>query len=193
LFESLNASPLNCLYFGMLAAGLVFALGTLLLSGGDGDAAEADTDADGGAGDLRIFSPVTAATFMAVFGATGLIATIGFNLSTRASLLAAALAAIALSLVVAYAYGRLLVGLHGSTDIHQDDMVGVEAMVITPIPAGGLGEVMFVLSDERITRPARSSDSRAIARGASVVVERVTGVHVVVRPLLAAGVSDPSL
>ena len=194
MLDFVNTSALNCLYFGMLAAGLVFALGTLLMSGGgdadgDADVGDIDTDIDAGGGDLRIFSPVSLATFMAVFGAIGLIATIGFGVDPRLSLLIAGLVAAGLSLLVAYVYGRLLVEMHGSTDIRQKDMIGIDAMVITPIPVNGLGEVMFEVNSERITRPARALDNGAIARGTSVIIDHVTGVHVVVQQRKATAIA----
>lgn len=194
MLDFVNTSALNCLYFGMLAAGLAFALGTLLLSGGgdgEADVGDVDTDVDAG-GDMRIFSPVTLATFMAVFGAVGLIATIGFGVDTRLSLLIAGVAAAVLSLIVAYVYGRVLVELLGSTDIRQTDMIGLDAMIITPIPANGLGEVMFEINEERITRPARALDNGAIARGTSVIIDQVSGVQVVVRRQPTAVVQDPA-
>ncbi|MEZ4770661.1 MAG: hypothetical protein R2844_19855 [Caldilineales bacterium] len=44
-------------------------------------------------------------------------------------------------------------------------MIGIDAMVITPIPADGMGEVMFEVS-RWITRPARARyDNTAISRG----------------------------
>lgn len=195
LLDSLNVSALNCLYFGMLAGGLVFALGTLLLSGlgdggdGSGDGADAGGDGanggdgDGSGGDLKIFSPVTLATFMAVFGAVGLICTVGFELDARLSLLIAGLVAVVISLAVAALYGRLLVALHGSTDIREADMAGIEALVTTPIPADGLGTVLFEISHERLSRPARSADNTAIASGTTVVIQQASGGNVlIVRP-----------
>jgi hypothetical protein len=181
LLAGLNVSALNCFYFGMLAGGLVFALGTLLLSGlgggdgGDGADAGADTgdvgaDGDGSGGDLKIFSPVTLATFMAVFGGMGLICTVGLGLDARLSLLIAGLVAIVASLAMAALYGRLLVALHGST-------------VITPIPADGIGEVLFEINRERMSRPARSADNTAIARGTTVEIQHASGGNVlIVRP-----------
>ncbi len=194
LLAGLNVSALNCFYFGMLAGGLVFALGTLLLSGlgggdgGDGADAGADTgdvgaDGDGSGGDLKIFSPVTLATFMAVFGGMGLICTVGLGLDARLSLLIAGLVAIVASLAMAALYGRLLVALHGSTDIRETDMVGIEATVITPIPADGIGEVLFEINRERMSRPARSADNTAIARGTTVEIQHASGGNVlIVRP-----------
>jgi membrane protein implicated in regulation of membrane protease activity len=190
LLESLNVTTLNCFYFGMLAGGLIFALGTLLLSGlgGDGDGGDADSgdvggdggDGDGAGGDLRLFSPVTLATFMAVFGAVGLICTVGLELDARLSLLIAGLSAVVISLAVAALYGRLLVALHGSTTIREVDMAGVPATVTTPIPADGLGEVLFEISNERLSRPARSADNTPVPRGATVVIEKAAGGNVVI-------------
>ena len=197
LLDNLNVSALNCFYFGMLAGGLVFALGTLLLSGlsdggdggdGGGDGADAGGDGgdgggDGSGGDLKIFSPVTLATFMAVFGGMGLICTVGLGLDARLSLLIAGLVAAGVSLAVAALYGRLLVALHGSTNIREADMVGIEAMVTTPIPVDGLGTVLFELSQERMSRPARSVDNTAIAGGTTVVIQQASGGNVlIVRP-----------
>ena len=128
MLDSLNVSALNCFYFGMLAGGLVFALGTLLLSGlgdsgdGGGDGADAGDgggdgagDGDGSGGDLKIFSPVTLATFMAVFGALGLICTVGLELDARLSLLIAGLVAAVVSLVVAALYGLSLIHISEPT------------------------------------------------------------------------------
>ena len=196
MLDSLNVSALNCFYFGMLAGGLVFALGTLLLSGlgdsgdGGGDGADAGDgggdgagDGDGSGGDLKIFSPVTLATFMAVFGALGLICTVGLELDARLSLLIAGLVAAVVSLVVAALYGRLLVALHGSTDIREVDRAGIEALVTTPIPPDGLGTVLFEISHERLSRPARSADNTAIASGTTVVIQQASGGNVlIVRP-----------
>lgn len=190
-----NLSTLNCIYFAMVVAGLIFAVGSLVLGGlggGDGDAGNGDGGGDGGDGDggLNIFSPVTLATFMTVFGATGLICTLALNVDNRLSLLIGAVVAAAVSLLVAAVYGRLLVVFQGSTDIRQADMVGREALVITSIPAQGLGEVQFEMSGERISRPAQSADSAPIARGSTVRVEQVAGAGVLIVRLHPGGGSS---
>lgn len=184
-----NLTTLNCIYFAMVIAGLIYAVGLLLLGGfGDGDVS-ADAGADGDVGgldigdtDLQIFSPITAATFVTVFGATGLICTIGFDIDQRFSLVIAAFSGALVSLIVAYAYSRLLVEMHGTTEIRQADMIGAVAQVITPIPADGMGEVRFEIKNELISRPARSSDRTPISRGTTVVVEQIVAGAVIVRP-----------
>lgn len=183
LLDAANATTLNCIYFSSLVAGLILALASLVLSGigGADGGADVDVDASGdGAGDLTIFSPVTIGAFLAVFGAVGLITSVGFAMDARLSLLIAGASAALISLLVAVLYSRLLIELQGSTNIQETEMVGVEGVVITPIPGNGLGEVRFDVHSERMSRPARSADGAAIARGATVVIEQVLGAGVVV-------------
>lgn len=183
LLDAANATTLNCIYFSSLVAGLILALASLVLSGigGADGGAEVDVDAGGdGAGDLTIFSPVTIGAFLAVFGAVGLITSVGFTMDARLSLLIAGASAAVISLLVAVLYSRLLIELHGSTDIQEAEMVGIEGVVITPIPGSGLGEVRFDVHSERMSRPARSADGAAIPRGATVVIEEVLGAGVLV-------------
>jgi membrane protein implicated in regulation of membrane protease activity len=152
--------------------------------GGADGGAESDVGADGdGVGDLAIFSPVSIGAFLAVFGAMGLITSVGFGIDARLSLLIAGFSAAAISLLVATLYSRLLIELHGSTNIAEQEMIGLEGVVITPIPGDGLGEVRFDIHNERMSRPARSADGIAIPRGAAVVIQEVLGAGVVlVRP-----------
>ncbi len=183
LLDAANATTLNCIYFSSLVAGLILALASLVLSGigGADGGADVDVDASGdGAGDLTIFSPVTIGAFLAVFGAVGLITSVGFAMDARLSLLIAGASAALISLLVAVLYSRLLIELQGSTNIQETEMVGVEGVVITPIPGNGLGEVRFDVHSERMSRPARSADGAAISRGATVVIEEVLGAGVVV-------------
>ncbi|HNS03355.1 MAG TPA: NfeD family protein [Anaerolineae bacterium] len=181
LLDAANATTLNCIYFSSLVAGLILALASLVLSGLDGGEVGADVDLGGGdgAGDLTIFSPVTIGSFLAVFGAVGLITSVGFNMDARLSLLIAGLSAGVISLLIAALYSRLLIELHGSTNIAEAEMVGLEGVVTTPVPANGLGEVHFDVQNERMSRPARSAEGVAISRGSLVVIEQVLGAGVV--------------
>ncbi len=157
LLEAANSSTLNCIYFSSLVSGLILALASLVLSGIGGDSGgDTDFGADGdGSGDLTIFSPVTIGAFLAVFGGVGLITSLGFAMDARLGLVISGFAAALISLLVAIFYSRLLIELHGSTNISETEMVGVEALVTTPIPGTGLGEVRFEVHGERMSRPAR--------------------------------------
>lgn len=175
-----NGSTVNCIYFSSLVSGLLLALASLLLNDLGGDA-DADFSMDGHDGhDLTIFSPLTIGTFLAVFGGAGLIATLGLRIEDRLSLMISGLAAAMISLLVAVLYSRLLIALHGSTNILEQEMVGVGGVVTTPIPANGLGEVGFEVHGERMSRPARSGEGVALARGVTVRIEQVIGAGVLI-------------
>ena len=176
-----NVSSLNCIYLAMVIAGLIYAIGLLLLGefGGDADGGDADGGVDG---DIQIFSPITGATFVTVFGATGLICTIGFGMDPRLSQIVAAFVGAVVSLLVAFVYSQVLIEMQGTTEIRQADMIGIQAEVSTPIPAQGTGEVRFILNNERLSRPARSRDRTAIPRGATVIIERTAADSVIVSP-----------
>lgn len=192
----LEIGTLNCIYFAMVVAGLIYALGLLFLGQfGDGDhdvdGADFDHDVDSGGllgdADLHIFSPIVVATFVTVFGASGLIVTIGFGWDSRLSLVLAAVSGASVSLLVAFVYSKLLTEMHGTTQINEKDMVGRPAQVTTPIPADGLGAIIFEIGGERVTRSARSCDRTPIGRGTTVIVEEIIGGVLLVRPRRAAG------
>lgn len=180
-----SSVTLNCIYFALAAAGVVFALLTLLLGelfgdvdgGGDFDVGDGATD-----GDLVIFSPITLATFVTVFGAAGLVSTLGFNADARTSLIIAFVAATALSLLVAVVYSKILTVMQSSTNIRPADMVGKVGQVTVPVPPDGLGEAIIEISGERYIKAARSFDNAPIPRGATVVVKEVIGGVLVVEP-----------
>jgi hypothetical protein len=53
--------------------------------------------------------------------------------------------------------------------------------VTAPIPGDSVGEIAYVSMGERHTATARSSSGQSIPRGATVVIERITGTVVDVR------------
>jgi hypothetical protein len=52
--------------------------------------------------------------------------------------------------------------------------------VITPIPAGGIGEVAAIVKGQRFSGPAREQDGREVPRGAHVRVKAMVGTTLVV-------------
>jgi hypothetical protein len=53
---------------------------------------------------------------------------------------------------------------------------------VTPIPVDSVGEVAFVAQGGRVTYTAKSAGPSPIARGTTVVIEKVVGGVAVVRP-----------
>lgn len=126
------------------------------------------------------FSPLALATLFGALGAWGLIAKQGFGASDPTSLVVAAPAAVATAYLVTYAGWRLVVGSTGSSQIRLDDLAGAPAEVLTPIPAGGVGEVAAMVKGQRFTGPAREADGKEVPRGAPVTVKGMVGATLVV-------------
>jgi membrane protein implicated in regulation of membrane protease activity len=136
-------------------------------------------------------SPTALAAFAGGVGAFGLIALYGFEASDTVSLLVALPAGFGFSYAATYAAWRVLQGSTGSTTVRPEDLVGVPAEIVTPIPAGGVGEAAAMVHGERFSAPAREVDGLDTPRGALVTVVRYSGATLYVRAE-AAGVRQPS-
>lgn len=162
--------------------------------GGDAGGAEAQVDygvdggghgtasagADGAGFSFPFFSPLAIATLLGTTGACGLIALKGFGLAGIRSLVAALPAALILTYIVTYASWRLVSRSRGSSQIRLEDLKGALAEVITPIPAGGIGEVAAMVAGQRYTAPARDEAGREVPRGARVTVRAMLGTTLIV-------------
>jgi len=126
------------------------------------------------------FSPLALAAFFGALGAWGLIAHQGFGASDGHSLLVAVPAACVTTYLVTYLAFKLVAGSTGSSQIRAADLQGALAEVTTPIPAGGMGEVVAMVDGQRFSGPAREAGGREVARGALVRVQALVGSTIVV-------------
>lgn len=154
---------------------------------GTGHGATHTSSAGGAAFHFPFFSPLALATLCAALGAWGLIAQFGFRLQGDESLLVAIPAALVTAYVVTWASWRMVSGSRGTSAIRLAALAGSPAEVITPIPAGGVGEVAALVDGQRYTAPAREADGGALARGAAVTVVRMVGNTLLVTPHRPAG------
>jgi len=120
-------------------------------------------------------SPITVASFVTAFGAFGLIGLGLFNASTRGSLVWAAIGGLIVAIIAHFAFGYFLIAPQGSSEVRLNELIGLEAEVITPIPADSVGEIAFVAQGGRITYTAQSADGTPITRGATVTIEKLIG------------------
>ncbi len=185
---------LNCFFFSLVGAGVLYAV-VALVTGGLHDVAGglhlpvdfggAHTTIDlGHGGDTSVpsLSPVTIASFVTAFGAFGIISRQGFGADNGMSVAWAAAGGLVAAVIAHFAFGYFLIAPQGSTEVTQKDIVGATAEVITPIPADGMGEVAFVAQGARVTYPARSADNRPIERRTTVSIVEIVGTVVSVRP-----------
>jgi hypothetical protein len=206
--ELAGFSTLNCIYFALLGVGVIYAL-IILITGGlheidvpglDIDVGDIDIgghhlpevpvhlDLDHAPsfdhGDVGVpsLSPITIASFVTAFGSFGLIAVYLFNVSDKFSLLWAMGGGLVMALVAHFAFGYFLIAPQGSSEVTAQDIIGLTAEVITPIPADRVGQVAFVAQGRRVTFSARSAGGKPVPKGAFVFIESFTGSVAVVRP-----------
>jgi membrane protein implicated in regulation of membrane protease activity len=141
------------------------------------------TAGDGGAASFHFpfFSPLALATLAASIGGLGLVARFGFRLADAPSLLVAVPGALAVTYLVTWIAWRVASGSRGTSAIRAEALAGAPAEILTPIPAGGVGEAAAFVAGQRFTGPAREVDGREAARGAPVTVVRLSGSTLVVK------------
>jgi len=192
LTDLASLSTLSCVYFTLLAVGVVYAI-VILIGGELHDLGFGGGHVDlGGGHDITFehgevsvtsLSPVTIASFVTAFGAFGLISAGLFNVSPQASLLWAAIGALVIAAIAHFAFGYFLIAPQSSSEVTAEHVVGTTGEVITPIAAGRLGEVAFVARGGRVTTSARTTGDQSIPRGTMVTIERVVGNVAIVKPL----------
>ena len=181
------------LYAACLVIGLLFTLFSAIaghffgghdghMDVGTGGHAEAGFDHTGVPG-ISFFSPTVLASFVTAFGALGLIFTkIEATSSVWISAPLSAVGGLGMASVVFWLFNTMFQKVQGSSESRVASLVGMEASIITPIPANGVGEIAYVQSGTRYNAAARSEKGEAIAAGQAVRITRVTGPQFFVEP-----------
>lgn len=176
-------------YVICLMVGLIFSVLSFILSGGfeahmdTGADAGADAGADGhvsgdaGVGDIHfpLFSPVVIASFIAFFGAGGIVGLKVFFLLPVASLLVAVGFGLGMGLLIGFLLMKIYKHLQSNATTTVKSLIGQYAEVVEPIPAEGVGQIAFSGKGQRIAGPARSEEKRPIKRHALVTITRAVG------------------
>jgi len=208
MWQWLSVGTLNLIYFGLMGVGILYAIIILVGSGlshidlpnidihaGDVDIGgvhvpdanvhvdvDSGADVDQGSVGVQRLSGVSIASFITAFGAFGVIALQLLEVDARWSLLVAAGGGLVVAAVMQFAFSYFLLRPQGSSEVRVNDILGAVGEVITPIPAGSVGEIAFIARGARVTWTARSADGSAIARGKLVRVTNLVGSVVIVTP-----------
>ncbi len=175
---------IGLVYVGLLGIGVVYALMAGILGWiadlGDGDI-QVDASGHLDAGHPHPISGTTVATFLTGFGGGGVVA----HYVLAWSLLPGLGVAVASGLAVAAAAFGVLELIFRQTQAGSEfataEVVGREGEVITSIPAGGTGEIAYLVKGQREQSAARAADGTAIPKGSLVAIENVMGSIAYVR------------
>lgn len=180
------------LYVICLLVGLIFAVLSFVLSGGfeahvdvgadagagvhmdvDGDISGGDT----GIGDVHfpLFSPVVIASFVAFFGAGGIVGLKVFFLLPALSILVALGFGLGMGILMGFFLMKVYKYLQTNATTQVQSLIGKQAEVVEAIPADGVGQIAFSGKSQRLAGPARSEVKKDIKRHALVTITKVVG------------------
>ncbi len=135
--------------------------------------AEGPAAADG-AGHPSPLKPLVIASFFIVFGATGLTAERFAWTFGQALALAVILGGLVSTALFRYVVVPLY-RLQNTSAATRDDLIGIEALVTTPIYKDGFGTISYRVNDTIYNAPAKSLTGKFIAQGERPVIIKFEG------------------
>lgn len=173
---------LICFGVGLLFT-LVSALASHLFGGGHDvhvdHGAGGHAEAGAGGHDMPGFSPLSPtiiASFITAFGGLGMVfSRIEATSSPWISAPLALLGGLVIAAAVLMLFRSVFRATQSSSESKVGSLAGQTASVITPIPAGAVGEIAYVQGGTRYTAPAREDNGAAVANGRTVKITRVVG------------------
>lgn len=130
---------------------------------------ELTTGVDASMTRLGPFSPMIVAMFFTCFGLSGVMLTKPIPLGVL-SLLPSLVIGVGGAWVSMSLFNKLFAATEASSEAEVWRLVGHEAQVITPIPAGGVGEIQYVARGSTFSAPARTADGEPVGRGTTVTI-----------------------
>jgi membrane protein implicated in regulation of membrane protease activity len=172
-----------CLAFGLLFTIISATMGHFFGGGdghmdvGTGGHAEAGFDHSGVPG-ISFFSPTVLACFVTAFGGCGLILSrIEATRSVWISAPISALAGLTMAMVAFALFNFMFKHTQSSSEGRVASLIGQTASIITPIPAGGVGEIAYIQGGSRYTAPARAEGGTPVPAGHPVRITRIAGTE----------------
>ncbi len=128
--------------------------------------------APGGHAQMPFLNFGTITAFLAWFGGTGYLLTRYSSLVVAGVLTLATVAGLVGAMIVFWFVAKILLKHDRELDPADYERVGVLGRIISPIRAGGTGEIIFSQEGTRHTCGARSENGEALARGTEVIITR---------------------
>lgn len=129
--------------------------------------------ASGGQGaEMPFFNFATITAFLAWFGGSGYLLTRYSTLVVSLIMLIAVIVGLIGSTIIFWFVAKLLLKHDRELDPADYERVGVLGRIISPIRAGGTGEMIFSQEGTRHTCGARSESGEALARDTEVIITR---------------------
>jgi membrane protein implicated in regulation of membrane protease activity len=132
----------------------------------------------GGMPGLSLLSPTVIASFVTAMGGFGMIlARIDATKPLWISLPLSVIGGLLIAAAVFFLFNAIFKLVQGSSESCVASLIGKSATIITPIPAGGVGEIAYVQGGTRYTAPARTSAEEPLPQGKTVYIVRIDGTQ----------------
>lgn len=129
--------------------------------------------------DIGLLDSRVISIFLTAFGGFGLIGTI-FGFGALASSGFGLLGGVIFGAIV-YFFGKLLYNQQVTSSVSDEDLIGRPAQVTVAILPNQLGQIMFIVGEERVEKLARSADNAEIKIGTTVRIDSFAGDSILVR------------
>ncbi|OPJ60487.1 hypothetical protein [Clostridium oryzae] len=129
-------------------------------------------DNSNGAMTISPFKPLVIVSFLTVFGGVGMI-------GTHAKLnpiITFFLAFILAYLIAAILYKFILIPLYraqNTSSVMQKEIIGMRAVVLSPILEESFGQISYVINGSRQNAPAKSIDGKSVSQGQDVIIREI--------------------
>lgn len=123
--------------------------------------------------DLPFLQPIAIFGAILIFGLTGILALQVYAWTPTRTLLVSSVTAVIALFVVYYIFIKASSNMENSLGFTYQELIGMQAEVITAIPPDGVGEILIPTSGGRTAQIAKSSDGTYIPQGSIVIIDSV--------------------
>lgn len=169
-------------FVGVIYTVVTFLFGGLLGIIDAGLDAHIDTSLDGSSPFILPLKPITIVSFITIFGGVGIIGT-----HYKFNWIVILIIAIILGLIVSSLLYRFIViplyRAQNTSAVYKEKLIGMTAMVISPILKNGFGTIAYVVNGSKYNAPAQHVGKEEIKQGQEVLIYEIKNNVFYVEPL----------
>ncbi|MDP4142885.1 MAG: hypothetical protein Q8936_00175 [Bacillota bacterium] len=145
---------------------------------------DSHVDGQSGSSVFTVFplKPITIVSFITVFGGIGVLGT-----HSKLNAIITFILAVILGFLVSFIlYKFVVVPLYkaqNTSAVSQEEIIGMQAKVISPILEGGFGTIAYVVNGSKYNAPAQHITKKAVAQGEDVLIYEIKNSVFYIQPL----------
>jgi Collagen triple helix repeat (20 copies) len=124
---------------------------------------------------VSFISPITVSTFLAGFGAAGVVTSMGMRLPEVINLPVSFVTATGIAYAGFRLFVRYFIASQSSSESIVAELVGMPAEVSVAITSGCIGAITYTDVGRRYSMPAHAADGQSFEKGTQVFILRVEG------------------